>query len=168
MTPAHQEDSGGVGRTSVRSQFKGWRNRNRQMQQLLSVATNSNMADDNSMAADNHNPPRMNVVAAVAENTHCGNGSTAVPQSSQEKSIVQPLMGVFEDLIKSSTPQVPPLVGKRGSGSDTMDSRQMRSKKSRYDSDSSTGAKRRKGKTSTDDQRWSKRFTWPDEVRKFQ
>jgi hypothetical protein len=163
MKPAQDDSDCGVGRT-VKSQFKGWRNRHRHRQlQLLSAA--SNMTDNNSMAADNNNPAMMNATA-VAVNTHGGNGPNDVPQSSQEKSVVGPLMGVFEDLIKSSTPQVPPLVGKRGS--DTMDSRQMRSKKSRAtDSDSSTAPKRRKGKTSTDDQRWSKRFTWPDEVRTF-
>ena len=136
---------------------------------LFSVG--SKMADDNNSMATGNNKPAMMNATAVAENTHGRNGTTAVPQSAQERSVVGPLMGVFEDLIKSSTPQVPPLstsnpMGvKRGSDSD---SRPMRSKKSRLnDSDSSTAPKRRKGKTSTDDQRWSKRFTWPDEVRKF-
>jgi len=168
MKPTPDDSGVGTGGkrhpTTSNSQFKGWRKRHRQV--LFSVG--SKMADDNNSMADNNKPAMMN---AVAENTHGRNGTTAVPQSAQEKSVVGPLMGVFEDLIKSSTPQVPPLstsnpMGvKRGSDSD---SRPMRSKKSRLnDSDSSTAPKRRKGKTSTDDQRWSKRFTWPDEVRTF-
>ena len=160
----------GAGRRGVtsNSQFKGWRKRHRQVN-FFSVGS-KNMADgnDNLMAADQDNNPAMMNATAVAENTHRGSGTTAVPQSTQEKSVVGPLMGVFEDLIKSSTPQVPPLSASNPMGSKRgSDSRAMRSKKSRLnDSDSSSAPKRRKGKTSTDDQRWSKRFTWPDEVRK--
>lgn len=168
MKPAQVSDVG-VGRSpAAESQFKGWRNRNRQFQSRSISAVGSKMLpiDNNSMGADNMNA----TTVAESAHPHGGNGSTAVPQSTQEKSVVGPLMGVFEDLIKSSTPQMPPLSPIRMRDkrvSDTIDSRQMRSKKSRLsESDgSSAPGKRRKGKVSTDDQRWSKRFTWPDEVR---
>lgn len=173
MKPSSMEDNSGLGAGAGRrsgishSLFKGWRKRHRQVNFLSEGSKKMTDGNNNFIAADHHNNPAMMNATAVAENTHRGSGTTSVPQSTQEKSVVGPLMGVFEDLCKSSTPQVPPLsVGsKRGSESN---SRPMRSKKSRLsDSDNSNAPKRRKGKTSTDDQRWSKRFTWPDEVRKF-
>lgn len=138
-----------------KSQFDGWRSRYRQ---LPLIAAGSKIMD-----SEHHNTS-MNADVV-------GNNNVPVPPSAQEKSVVGPLMGVFEDLIKSSTPQVPPLPpinnggGKRGSATIDSGNRQMRSKKPRYnDADNTTAPKRRKGKTSSDDVRWSKRFTWPDEV----
>lgn len=149
------------------SQFIGWRKRHRQVNLLPAGSQKMTVGNNNLMSADQNNNPAMMNTTAVAENNHRGSGATSVPQSTQEKSVVGPLMGVFEDLCKSSTPQLPPLSVGSKRGSDT-NSRPLRSKKSRLtDSDSSNAPKRRKGKTSTDDQRWSKRFTWPDEVRKF-
>ena len=161
MKPPPDEKSGGNGaggreshNITSHSLFNNWwRKKHRQVR----------MADD---FTSNHNNPAMMNVGTVNENTLGGSGARAVPQSTQEKSVVGPLMGVFEDLIKSSTPQLPPLstshpMGVKSGGS-------VRTKKTRSsDTDSSRPPKRRKGKTSTDDQRWSKRFTWPDEVSKL-
>ena len=151
MKPAKKGQSSESPRVS-KSQFDGWRNRYRQ---LPLIAAGSKIMDSE------HQNTSMN--ADVVGNNN------VPPSSTQEKSVVGPLMGVFEDLIKSSTPQVPPLPPINGGnkrGSATMDSgRQMRSKKPRYnDADNNAPPKRRKGKTSSDDVRWSKRFTWPDEV----
>ena len=142
--------------STSQSQFKGWRQRHRQ----LHFSQHSKMTDDFSSTAQAHKHSSRNNPNAVGENIH---GTVAVPPSTQEMSVVGPLMGVFEDLIKSSTPQVPPMAA---SNHGNISSRPIRSKKSRLnDTDSGTAPKRRKGKTSSDDQRWSKRFTWPDEVR---
>jgi hypothetical protein len=150
MKPAKKGQSSESPRVKNKSQFDGWRNRYRQ---LPLIAAGSKI-----MESEHHNTS-MNADVV---------GNNNVPPSTQEKSVVGPLMGVFEDLIKSSTPQVPPLPPINGGGkrSATIDSgRQMRSKKPRYnDADNTTAPKRRKGKTSSDDVRWSKRFTWPDEV----
>lgn len=159
MKPPSDEKSGGDGaggrerHTTSHSQFNNWwRKKHRQVR----------MADDFTSSHDN---PAMMNIGTVNENTLGGSGARAVPQSTQEKSVVGPLMGVFEDLIKSSTPQLPLAtshpMGVKSGGS-------VRTKKTRSsDTDSSRAPKRRKGKTSTDDQRWSKRFTWPDEVSKL-
>ena len=156
MKPPAPIDGGTRRRGAIsQSQFKGWRQRHRQ----LHFSQHSNMTDDFSSMAEANKHSSRNNPNAVSENVHV---TVAVPPSAQEMSVVGPLMGVFEDLIKSSTPQVPPMAASHAN----ISSRPVRSKKSRVnDTDSGTAPKRRKGKTSSDDQRWSKRFTWPDEVR---
>lgn len=156
---ARQEKHGGDRDDAINSRFQGWRNRHRRLPSFASVAASLNIMS-----------PESNAMVAVDNNAmNSTDTENDVPRSNQEMSVVGPLMGVFEDLIKSSTPQVPPSIAPVGSKLDSamMDSRLMRSKKKFSASDTSSAPKRRKGKTSTDDSRWSKRFTWPDEVRKL-
>ena len=119
---------------------------------------------------------------------------SANPQPKDPPSVVPQLMNIYSDLVQSSTPQTAPGLPTCPSAAPELPSNSTRavdmhsqqyerctSQKGSNTSLSTTGKKvkasdmdgstrskqglsRKKGKTSAADQRWLKRFTWPDEV----
>ena len=127
-------------------------------------------------------PQDTNATAANSSATQAaGNSAGVVKQPQNPKSVVPQLMDIYSDLAQSSTPQIttvstnlnsvpamtlsssnPPMLPPPSSTRPT--SSTSISSLKRNTSSNTSNTSRKRGKTASSDKRWSKRFTWPDDV----
>ena len=131
-------------------------------------------------------PQDTNATAAnsTASSTQAAGNNGVVKQPQNPQSVVPQLMDIYSDLAQSSTPQtnfnssvpsitmsssnypsstpmLPPPSSTRSTSSTSLSSLK---RKTSSNTTNTANTSRKRGKTASSDKRWSKRFTWPDDV----
>ena len=119
-----------------------------------------------------------------ASSTRAAGNNGVVKQPQNPQSVVPQLMDIYSDLAQSSTPQtnfnssvpsitmsssnypsstpmLPPPLSTRSTSSTSISSLK---RKTSSNTTNTANTSRKRGKTASSDKRWSKRFTWPDDV----
>ena len=121
---------------------------------------------------------------STASSTRAAGNNGVVKQPQNPQSVVPQLMDIYSDLAQSSTPQtnfnssvpsitmsssnypsstpmLPPPSSTRSTSSTSISSLKRRTSSN---TTNTANTSRKRGKTASSDKRWSKRFTWPDDV----